>query len=75
LNDSIERIKQQPKEIWMVKLADRIVNLQPPPNHWGKDKIAKYHEDAQLIVDDLGAGSAFLAKRLRKKIKDYRQWL
>ncbi len=75
LNGSIERIKQQPKEIWMVKLADRIVNLQPPPNHWGKDKIAKYHEDAELILEELGAGSVFLETRLKEKIDDYRQWL
>ena len=33
IHDSLERIKLQPKEIWMVKLADRITNLQPPPSY------------------------------------------
>jgi len=37
--DSLERIKGQPREIWMVKMADRIVNLAPPPPHWTKEKI------------------------------------
>jgi hypothetical protein len=29
LEDSVTRIKLQPMEVWMVKLADRITNLQP----------------------------------------------
>ncbi len=37
--DSLERIQKQPREIWMVKMADRIVNLGPPPSHWTRQKI------------------------------------
>ena len=29
--DSLRRIKQQPKEVWAVKMADRICNLYAPP--------------------------------------------
>lgn len=36
--DSLERIKAQPKEIWMVKMADRITNLQPPPKQWTPER-------------------------------------
>ena len=32
--DSLKRIRTQPREIWVVKMADRVTNLQPPPNHW-----------------------------------------
>jgi len=32
LSDSLNRIQDQPHEVWMVKLADRISNLQPPPH-------------------------------------------
>ena len=39
MTDSLARIKEQPREIWMVKLADRITNLQPPPGHWNAEKI------------------------------------
>ncbi len=46
--DSINRIKNQPTEVWMVKLCDRITNLQPPPKHWNKEKIANYQNEARL---------------------------
>ena len=49
MKDSLARIKQQPAEIWMVKLSDRITNLQPPPKHWNKEKINAYREEAELI--------------------------
>src|SRR3569832_156571 len=29
--DSLRRIRAQPREIWLVKLADRFTNLAPPP--------------------------------------------
>ncbi len=32
--DCLLRIKNQSKEVWAVKLADRITNLQPPPVKW-----------------------------------------
>jgi (p)ppGpp synthase/HD superfamily hydrolase len=71
LEDSIERIKQQPREIWMVKLADRITNLQPPPGHWNDEKIARYKEGAELIHKELASASEVLGERLRVKIDGY----
>ena len=69
--DSLERIKQQPKEIWMVKLADRITNLQPPPGHWRAEKIARYRGEAEEILAALGDASTFLSERLRGKLQAY----
>lgn len=69
--DSLARIKQQPKEIWMVKLADRITNLQPPPGHWGDDKINRYREEGELILRELGDASPYLVERLREKLEVY----
>jgi len=69
--DSLERIKKQPKEVWMVKLADRITNLQPPPLHWDQEKISKYKQEAKLIYDKLKDGNKFLADRLKHKIDSY----
>jgi len=69
--DSIERIKLQPKEIWMVKLADRITNLQPPPSHWNIEKILNYRNEAVYILEHLGSASKILEERLRKKIETY----
>ena len=75
MKDSLSRIKAQPKEVWMVKLCDRITNLQPPPKHWDKAKIAAYQEEARLILQELGEASPFLAERLDLKITHYCQYL
>lgn len=69
--DSLARIKEQPFEIWAVKLADRITNLQPPPSNWRKPKINRYRKEAQMILDSLGPANAHLASRLKQKIADY----
>jgi guanosine-3',5'-bis(diphosphate) 3'-pyrophosphohydrolase len=71
MSDSLRRIKQQSKEIWAVKLADRITNLQPPPLHWTQEKINQYHEEAQIIYDELKDGNAYLAERLKSEISKY----
>mgnify|MGYP001825831160 FL=1 len=71
LEDYLRRIKQQPKEIWMVKLADRITNLQPPPSHWTPDMIERYRKGAELIHKELCSASEYLGERLRKKIDSY----
>src|SRR5687767_6146824 len=36
MHDSLTRIKKLQSEVWAIKLADRITNLQPPPVHWDK---------------------------------------
>lgn len=71
LEDYISRIKQQPREIWMVKMADRITNLQPPPNHWDDRMIEQYRKGAKLIYRELAEASGFLGERLRGKIDRY----
>lgn len=72
--DSISRIETQPREIWMVKLADRIVNLAPPPPDWRKEKIQQYGEEALMILERLGAASVSLSSRLREKIDEYAKY-
>jgi (p)ppGpp synthase/HD superfamily hydrolase len=67
MSDSLQRIKEQPQEIWMVKLADRITNLQAPPHYWKQDKIIKYREEAICIYSSLKDASQFLASRLARK--------
>lgn len=73
--DSINRIKKQPIEVGLVKLADRIVNLQEPPSHWTLAKIKEYQKDAVLIYENLKRCNKYLAKRLDKKIKDYSKYI
>lgn len=72
--DSLQRIKKQPKEVWMVKLSDRITNLQPPPKHWDKAKITSYKNEAITILNVLGVSNKYLAERLRFKIDEYQKY-
>lgn len=69
--DSLERVRQQAREIWMVKMADRITNLQPPPKHWTQEKISRYREEACQIHWALKDASPYLAARLKEKIGHY----
>lgn len=71
--DSLHRIKEQPPEVWMVKMADRIINLTHPPYYWNADKIAAYRAEAQLIHEHLHSASAYLGQRLQHKIDTYPQ--
>ena len=71
LEDYLKRIKQQPKEVWMVKLADRITNLQPPPSHWTDEMAERYKKGAELIHRELASASDYLGERLRMKIDGY----
>ena len=69
--DSLRRIQLQPRAIWLVKLVDRIVNLQAPPKYWPIAKIAAYREEACGILDTLGKASPLLAARLMTKLATY----
>ncbi|KGE85035.1 MAG: HD domain-containing protein [Phaeodactylibacter xiamenensis] len=70
--DSLTRIKRQPKEVAMVKMADRICNLYSPPFYWDSEKRSAYREEATLILNSLESASGYLSNRLRRKIKDYK---
>lgn len=75
MQDSLKRIKKLQPEVWAVKLADRITNLQPPPLHWDKKKIIKYQSEAKTILEELIEGNKFLANRLEEKIVEYGKYL
>lgn len=73
--DSLARIKKLQAEVWAVKMADRITNLQPPPPHWDRDKIIKYQKQARVILSELKDGNDYLAARLETKIEAYGDYL
>lgn len=75
MRDSLLRIKAQPQEIWMVKMADRISNLYHPPHYWSDEKILRYRDEALLIHDALHTAHPILAKRLHHKAQDYLDFL
>lgn len=71
MRDSLQRILAQPREIAVVKLADRITNLEPAPAHWSPEKRAKYRDEAREILAALGDRCAPLKARIAKKIDEY----
>ena len=71
MQDSLNRIKLLPKEVWAVKLADRITNLQKPPLHWSIAKINTYRNESLILLDELTGGNEYLEGRLGKKIMSY----
>jgi (p)ppGpp synthase/HD superfamily hydrolase len=71
MRDSLDRIRQQGREVWCVKLADRITNLEIAPPYWTPEKRVWYRDEAKIILEKLREGSAHLAKRLEDKIAGY----
>ncbi len=74
MRDSLTRIQDNPPEVAMVKLCDRITNLQEPPHYWNKEKISQYCCEAKLILSELGYSNDALAQRLSLKIEEYKQY-
>lgn len=75
MTDSINKLLAQSYEIQMVKLADRITNMQKPPESWDSEKIYNYHKESKLILSCLKNSNAYLAQRLEDKIAEYRAYI
>nr|WP_320119803.1 HD domain-containing protein [uncultured Marinifilum sp.] len=73
--DSLNRIDKLSNEVALVKLADRITNLQCPPYYWSKEKIENYLQEAKLISDILINKNEYLNNRLQEKIKEYEVYI
>lgn len=69
--DSLRRLLLQPKDVQLVKLADRITNLEAPPAYWTKEKRLAYRDEAKQILDALGPSNAWLARRLEARREAY----
>jgi guanosine-3',5'-bis(diphosphate) 3'-pyrophosphohydrolase len=71
----LHMIKECPKEVWAVKLADCIITLQSPPAHWTPEEIQQYHEEAKLFCEELKEGNPYLANRLKTVIESHAECL
>ncbi len=69
--DSIKRIKQQPQEIWMVKLADRTANLNRKHSKWSDERMQEYCLESRYIYRELFLSCEVLADRLGGRIDRY----
>ena len=75
MQDSLQRIVAQGAEIRIVKMADRINNLQRPLEYWSEDRKKYNQAEAQMILDTLGGINPYIEQRLAAKIENYNQWL
>ncbi len=73
LETYLQRLATGAPQYAIVKLCDRITNLQPPPSSWARSKIAEYHGESQRILAVLGHVHGPSAERLRAKIDHYRR--
>jgi (p)ppGpp synthase/HD superfamily hydrolase len=67
-------LSEGPRTAQIVKMADRIVNLNPPPAHWNQERIAEYYEESQKILHRLGLANQSMADRLKQKIAQYKAY-
>lgn len=75
IEDSLNRILAEPKEVQLVKLADRIANLDRPPANWSHEKISEYRKTSELIWTRLKGAHDGLASRLQERISAYARYL
>lgn len=71
MENSLDRIKMLEKEIWAVKLADRLINLQAPSLEWTPEKRKKYLQGSENILSELAPANEYLALRLKAAINEY----
>ena len=71
--DSIDRILRVRPWVGIVKMCDRIVNLDPTtiPRDWELEWHAEYRDEAKLIYSRLKHCGPYTASRLKQKIDQY----
>jgi len=75
LRESLVRILEEPKEVAIAKLADRISSMLPPPPEWPASRVETILQNAVMIRQMLGEASEFLAARLDRRIALYQKAL
>ncbi len=71
MQDCIERIKKQPREVAIVKLADRLFNIRDRVPSWSEKKQHSYKAEAKLILRELGDACKSLKEALTNAINNY----
>jgi (p)ppGpp synthase/HD superfamily hydrolase len=75
LAQSLSLIQQQPPDIWIVKMADKITSLVSPPSYWTAKIMESYRRDSRQTYDTLKGASAFMAARLLEQIENSKKFL
>lgn len=69
--DSLVRLKAASSEARLVKIADRLVNLAPPPREWDNRRVSDYHKDAKAIWTSIGSEFGGLEIRFTTALENY----
>lgn len=69
--DCIERIKKQPKEVAIVKMADRMFNIRCRVPSWDNEKQEVYKAEAKFICESLGDANPKMKKDFETLIENY----
>lgn len=69
--DSVNRIMQKPKELAIIKMADRMFNVRDIVPGWDEERCKAYKKDGQLICDKLGHVCPELKHDLQAAINKY----
>ena len=69
--DCIEKIKKQPKEIAIAKMADRMFNIRCRVSSWTKEKQEHYKQEAEFICEALGYVDDGMKKDFKNLIENY----
>ena len=69
--DCVHRIKSQPKEVAIVKMADRMFNMRERYKFWSIEKQDNYKAEGQMICDELGYASQSMKQALQETINAY----
>lgn len=69
--DCLNRIKSEPKEVAIVKMADRLYNIRERFSEWSLEHLEKYKQEAQLICDELGMYCENMRQALQLAIDEY----
>ncbi|HZG22993.1 MAG TPA: HD domain-containing protein [Chitinophagaceae bacterium] len=75
MNNSLQRIKELQKEVWAVKLADRITNLSAPALDWSYEKRKRYMDGSVNILNELSESNAYLTARLKATLEEYAHYV
>ncbi|MDR2352677.1 MAG: bifunctional (p)ppGpp synthetase/guanosine-3',5'-bis(diphosphate) 3'-pyrophosphohydrolase, partial [Deltaproteobacteria bacterium] len=77
MEDSLRRIKAEPAEIWLVKIADRICNLTPelPFHFWNREKCLSYAKEGEQILETLKGASPIMDTILSDRIDLWKKTL
>lgn len=71
--NSIDKILQNPREIAIIKLADRVCNMREIPD-WNKKKLIAYQKQTTMLIDKLGFAAFDLAVILKCQNREWEEY-